>query len=101
MNKIEAAIDKSDYEIYNDFLNIKVDGHFLDEFLDDRRAGYELKGMVPTLLFWMEHSNEREIVWQRILPNPNESTVCPILMCPDDCDFSAQLLLLELQGQTI
>ena len=96
MNKIEATWDKSDYEIYDDFLNIKVDGTFIDELVDNSYPGNDYKGTVPTLLFWMEWENERQIVWDRILPKNNETTVCPILMCPDDCDFSCTIIVVRI-----
>lgn len=96
MNKIEATWDKSDYDIYDDFLNIKVDGTFIDELIDNLYPDNDIKGTVPTLLPWMELENEREIVWDRILPNDQETTVCPILMCPDDCDFSCTLLVARI-----
>ena len=96
MNKIEATWDKSDYEIYDDFLNIKIDGTFIDELVDKSYPGYDYKGTVPTLIFWMQLENERKIVWNRILPRNNETTVCPILMCPDDCDFSCTIIVARI-----
>ena len=103
MNSIKAILDKSDYEIFDDFLNFQVDGYWLDEKLDEIYPGNMYKGTVPTLLFWMEIEKEREIVWNRILPKVGQKTVCPILMCPDDCDFSCTLIDAEIEntGTTI
>jgi hypothetical protein len=103
MNSIKGILDKSDYEIYDDFLNFQVDGNWLDEKLDELYPGNMYKGTVPTLLFWMEIEKEREIVWDRILPDVGNKTICPILMCPDDADFSCTLINAEIEnnGTTI
>jgi hypothetical protein len=103
MNSIKGILDKSDFEIYGDFLNFQVDGYWLDEKLDELYPENDYKGIVPTLLFWMEIEKEREIVWERFLPEVGHRTICPILMCPDDCDFSCTLIVAEIEntGATI
>jgi hypothetical protein len=98
MNSIKGILDKSDYEIYDDFLNFQVDGYWLDEKLEEVYPGNMHKGIVPTLLFWMEIEKEREIVWNRILPNEGQKIICPILMCPDDADFSCTLIDAEIEN---
>lgn len=98
MNSIKGILDKSDYEIYDDFLNFQVDGYWLDEKLEEFYPGNMYKGTVPTLLFWMEIEKEREVVWNRILPDIGHKTICPILMCPDDCDFSCTLIDAEIEN---
>ncbi|MCR8556750.1 hypothetical protein KXD93_03820 [Mucilaginibacter sp. BJC16-A38] len=97
MNTIEAQIDKSNYEIYDDFLNIKIDGEWLDEKLDQFYPGEMYKGTIPTLLFAIEIDTESKIVWNRILPHLNTTSICPILMCPDDRDFSCTLIVAEIE----
>jgi hypothetical protein len=103
MNSIKGILDKSDYEIYDDFLNFQVDGYWLDEKLEELYPGNMYKGTVPTLLFWMEIEKEREVVWNRILPDKGQKAICPILMCPDDSDFSCTLVDAEIEntGTTI
>lgn len=96
MNKIEGLLDQSDYEGYLDFINFRVDGYWLDEKLGELYPDQWFKGMVPTLVYWMERNDEKEVVWQRILPNENEPSVCPILMCPDDADFSCTIIVAEI-----
>lgn len=98
MNAIKCLPDKSDYEIYDDYVNFQVDGYWLDEKLDKLYPGHLLKGTVPTLLFWMEIEQESEIVWNRILPDEGQKTICPILMCPDDADFSCTLIVAEIEN---
>ncbi|NCD70186.1 hypothetical protein [Mucilaginibacter agri] len=97
MNHIVAQIDESDYQIYSDFLNISLDGQFLDEYLEVLYPGEAYKGTIPTLLFSMEIEAESEVVWRRILPELNAKTVCPILMCPDDRDFSCTIVVAEIE----
>jgi len=103
MNSIKGILDKSDYEGYFDFLNFQIDGYWLDEKLEELYPDYSIKDNIPTLLFALESEKEQEIVWDRILPKENETTVCPILMCPDDCDFICTLIVAEIEncGSTI
>lgn len=98
MNKIEGIQDKSDYEDYWDFINFRIDGYWLDEKLDELYPENMYKGLIPTLIYWMEREEEKAVVWKRILPNENETTICPILMCPDDNDFSCILIVAEIRN---
>lgn len=43
------------------------------------------------------------MAWRRILPGENQTTICPILVCPDDNDFSCTLIVAEIRncGNTI
>lgn len=95
MNTIKVEIDKSEYGA-GDFANYRIDNFWLDEKLEELYPG--IGGTIPTLLFGMEIPKEKEIVQKRILPNNNETTICPILMCPDDCDFSCTLIVAEIQN---
>ena len=97
MNSIKAILDKSDYDNYVDYLNIQIDGNFLDEVLDQCMPDQMIKGLIPTLCFRMERDSENEIVWNRILPKLGEKRICPILMCPDDLDFSCTLITVEIE----
>ncbi len=103
MNSIKAIFDKSDYEIYDDFLNIKIDDYWLDEMIDSLYPQNSFKGLIPTLLPQLENQSEKDIILNRILPSVGQKTICPILMCPDDCDFSCTLIIAEIEntGQTI
>lgn len=98
MNKIEGIQDKSDYEDYGDFINFRIDGYWLDEKLEELYPENGYKGHIPTLLYCMEREDEKAIVWKRILPSVNETTICPILMCPDDNDFSCTLIVAEIRN---
>lgn len=98
MNKIEGIQDKSDYEDYWDFINYRIDGYWLDEKLDELYPNNMYDGLIPTLVYWMEREDEKAVVWKRILPNENETSICPILMCPDDNDFSCTLIVAEIKN---
>ena len=102
MNTIKAEIDKSDYGT-DDFPNLKIDNFWLDEKLEEVYPDNMYKGLYPTLLFAMEIEQERKVVWNRVLPKIGEITICPILMCPDDNDFSCTIILAEVEncGKTI
>jgi hypothetical protein len=96
MNKIDGFLDKSDYEGYYDFINFRIDNYWLDEKLEELYPNNMYKGLIPTLVGGMERKDEEEVVWKRILPNENETTICPILMCPDDNDFSCTIIVAEI-----
>jgi hypothetical protein len=99
MNKIEGIEDISDYEGYWNYVNYKIDGYWLDEKLEELYPGNMYKGLVPTLLDSMYREDEKAVVWKRILPDEFETTVCPILMCPDDNDFSCTIIVAEIRNR--
>lgn len=98
MNKIKGQFDKSDYEIYDDFINFRIDDHWLDEQMEALYPGQGYKGLIPTLDVGLYDEREKRIVWDSILPPKNEVTICPILMCPDDNDFSCTLIVAEIEN---
>ena len=84
---MKVEIDKSEYGA-DDFANYRIDTYQLDKKIDELYPDKFYGGTIPTLLFGLEIPKEREVVWKRILPEQNEVSVCPILMCPDDCDLN-------------
>lgn len=98
MNKIKGQLDKSDYEIYEDFINFRIDDYWLDEKIDELYPGQNYKGLIPTLDFGLFNKKERQIVWDNIFPKKGEVIICPILMCPDDNDFSCTLIVVEIEN---
>ncbi|MBK8634740.1 MAG: hypothetical protein IPN72_14700 [Saprospiraceae bacterium] len=88
MNKIEGIQDNSDYEDYWDFRNFRIDGYWLDEKLDELYPDKMYKGLNLTLVCWMEREDEKQLFGKEFCQTKNETTICPILMCPDDSDFS-------------
>jgi len=98
MNKIQGILDISDYEGNYECINFFIDDYWLDEKLDQLYPDHMYKGLIPTLSYWMNREDERDVVWNRIMPNENETAVCPILMCPDDLDFSCTIIVAEIQN---
>ncbi len=99
MNNIQGLLDKSDYDGYWDYINYRIDDYWLDEKLEEIYPDKMYKGLIPTLVEWIDREDEKSVVWKRILPNENESAICPILMCPDDNDFSCTLIVVEIINQ--
>lgn len=54
VNKIEGLLDKSDYEGYWGFINYFIDVYWLDEKIDELYPNNMYKGLIPTLVYWME-----------------------------------------------
>lgn len=98
MNNIKAEIQKSEYG-YIDYLQFIIDDEAIDEILEKEYPDNFYKGLVPTINSWMENNKEREVVWNRILPLENEVKNAPILMCPDDCDFSCTIIIAQIENK--
>ncbi|MCC6369716.1 MAG: hypothetical protein IT236_01795 [Bacteroidia bacterium] len=96
MNNIEALIQKGHSEGSTGHINFKIDDIWLDQELDTHFTNSAYHGLIPTLSFWLETEEEKQIVWNRILPDVGETLICPVLMCPDDCDFSCTLIVAEI-----
>ena len=94
MNKIEATYEKSEY-VNEPHLVLKVDGITLDEIVHKEYPDQMYKGLVPTLLDWLEDTKERKVVWERV--QSESKSVVPILMCPDDIDLWCTILNVEVQ----
>jgi hypothetical protein len=103
MNQIIARNATSEYSKGTEHLNIFIDEKPLDEIADNKKPDYKLKGLVPTLLDWLDNPNERKLVWERILPEEGQTTYVPVLMCPDDVDLSCTTIIAEAErkGETI
>jgi hypothetical protein len=101
MNKIETKKDKFDFKPPyggNEFLNIKIDGEWIDKKLNKLYPNNFIDGTISTLCFRLESEEEEKIVWERFLPTEKTSIICPILMCPDDCDFECTLIVAEIEN---
>ncbi|MDC8004827.1 hypothetical protein POV27_12255 [Aureisphaera galaxeae] len=103
MNKIRAEYHKTEYT-NGPHLVMMIDGVQLNKIAETIDYHGHLKGLVSTLLNgWLYNKNEEEVVWERIDLRPNEIKIVPILMCPDDCDFSCTVVVVEmkLDGDTV
>jgi hypothetical protein len=79
------------------FYDIAVDGLALEELLNKMFPTRGFTELVPTLLNWLEEDpRERAVVWRRVMPPSGEVSKLPILMCPEDLDFSGQIIVAEV-----
>lgn len=92
MNTIFTYQISSDLD---DYFQFHIDAIRLDEILENL-CGNDILGLYPTLSYWLDGEEEKRVVWSRILPKSNVS-VCPILMCPDDCDLFCVLVSVEIE----
>lgn len=94
MNKISAKYTKSEYskELH---LVIHIDDVALDKLLELHYPSEGFLGLVPTLLNWLTDEKERKIIWERIDDDCRQ--IVPILVCPDDLDFSCILINVDIQ----
>ncbi len=94
-DSISAKIIKSRYyDVMH--LHFFINDKELDELLEKADPGKNYLGLVPTLLSWLDEENERKFVWESAKLEENVSKIFPILMCPDDCDFSCTIILAEV-----
>jgi hypothetical protein len=95
MNAISAISHRSEYA-NEPHLAVAIDSVPLDVILSTAYPELHLKGLVPTLLDWLRDERERRIVWGRILPPLGQSSLAPVLMCPDDTDLYCTTVIAEV-----
>jgi hypothetical protein len=98
MNRIAAIRTRSRY-VPEEHLVIAIDGVPLDELLDAILPGWEVAGLVPSLLGWFEDAKDTATAWQRILPDVGCSGYAPLLICPDDLDYSCSVVMAEVVAE--
>jgi hypothetical protein len=97
MNKIQAEYKKTEFT-NGEHLVMMIDDVQLDKIIPSIDEEGHMTGLVSTLLNgWMDNENESDIVWDRIDLRPNEIKMVPLLMCPDDCDFSCTIIIAEMK----
>ncbi|WP_145035817.1 hypothetical protein [Paenibacillus sp. Y412MC10] len=85
---------KSEYTT-QEHLNILIDDKPLDILLHELYPDKLLLGLVPTIVEWLNSIDEVELVYSRFVSNQSPD-ILPILMCPDDCDFSCTIIVAEV-----
>lgn len=75
--------------------NILIDGTPIDILLHDLYPDRLFLGLVPTNVDWLDSNEEIECVSSRFQSDQNHINL-PILMCPDDCDFSCIIIVAEV-----
>lgn len=96
MNLIKAEMARTEY-VKNEHLMIFIDGEPLDKWLSVRLNNNDYLNLIPTWLGWLVNSKEQEYVWTKTRQCENETTILPILVCPDDLDFSCTVVVCEVK----
>lgn len=74
-----------------------LDGVTLDEWLAKQHQCDDIRysGLVPALGN-LSDPEEANLAWQRILPLPGQSTVAPLLICPEHLSFACVMVMAEV-----
>lgn len=103
MNKIKTTYHQTEYT-RAPHLVMEIDGNPLNKIIETVGYNGHMKGLIPTLLRgWMDNPREEEVVWDRLDLSSGSIKLVPILMCPDDCDFSCTVIIAEMNqtGNTV
>lgn len=99
MNHIKAVRGLSPHMGDIEHLSIYVDDKRLDEILSQKvQVGY--LGLIPAWLNYYDKAfvpsiKEQQYVWQQTQLS-DKPMVLPILLCPDDFDFSCTVIVVEV-----
>jgi hypothetical protein len=99
MNSIRAAMHQTRFAS-EPHLMIFIDDVPLSELLERLEPDIEAAGLVPAWLDWMLDDREQAVVWERMMPPAAGSVAMPILICPDDLDFSCSVVIADLEAET-
>ena len=94
-DRIEADLRTSRY-VDQKHLVVLVNGEPLDELLAASQGVGSLQGLVTTLDENLVDHDDRRLAWQRILPDIGETSLAPVLVCPDDLDFDCITVMAEV-----
>ena len=94
MDSIELRNYKTKYAAVEHPM-IFVNGFSLDELLSGHFKDESLVGLVPSIT-WLWDEEEQDLAVYRLTNETSESSIVPLLVCPDDCDFSCTVLLAEV-----
>jgi hypothetical protein len=85
---------KSEYTT-QEHLNILIDDKPLDIMLHELYSDKLFLGLIPTMVEWLDSLEEVELVYSRFVSDQSQ-VILPILMCPDDCDFTCTIIVAEV-----
>jgi nitrogen regulatory protein PII-like uncharacterized protein len=74
----------------NELLDVVIDEFYPDE---------EYLGLVPTFLPAFQNQEEYDLVMERALPPEGQSTLLPVLMCPEDLDLLCTVIVAKVKTQ--
>lgn len=86
---------KSKY-VSTDHPTILIDGIPLDILLNEIYLDGLLLGLIPTMVDWISMEDERGLVEHTYDMN-DDVKIMPVLMCPDDCDLSCTIIVVEVE----
>ena len=95
MNKIQVINKKSKFSGEIEHEIIVIDNTPLDEILHNYYPEDNILGLIPVIVDWLSDPREQKLVLNRFYSN-DESTMLPVLMCPDDCDLWCTIILVEV-----
>ena len=98
MNSIRAAMHQTRFAS-EPHLMIFIDDVPLGELLERIAPDIHPAGLVPAWLGWMIEDREQEVTWERMVPPAQGKARVPVLVCPDDLDFSCSLVVADLEAQ--
>lgn len=107
MNSIKALKYKARKEQYElqgtEFPNYQVDGFWLDEELEKKYPDQLINELIPSLLGKFDKNEVKDLVWSTIFPQPDQTTISPILTCNQGCGLSCTHVVAEIEntGQSI
>lgn len=98
MDKIHVRKGLSPHMGSIEHLSIYVNGKRLDEYVAER-INKEYLGLIPAWLYYYDSSfdgkKEKEYVWEQT-KLCHDTRILPILLCPDDFDFSCTVVIVEV-----
>jgi hypothetical protein len=96
LNSIQAKITTTQC-VHDEYLMIFVDEIRFDKWLANALDNNNYINLIPTWLGWLLDSKEQEYVWAKTHLCKSETTIVPILICPDDLDFSCTVVVCEVK----
>jgi len=83
--------------VNGEHLMIFVDNIRFDKWLCNKKDNNDYMNLIPAWLGWLFDPKEQEYVWAKTRLSESETTIVPILVCPDDLDFSCTVVVCEVR----
>lgn len=96
LNFIKAELTTTEY-VNGEHLMVFVDDVSLDKWLANKLDDKSYLGLIPTWLGWLINPKEQEYVWTTTKLCEAKTTIVPMLICPDDLDFSCTVVVCEVK----
>ncbi len=96
MDKVELKDHQSKYS-ERPYPMIYINGMSFDTLLDSLYPDQNLYGLVPAVT-WLWDDDQQALAIERFLSPVEASTFVPLLVCPDDADFSCTILIVEIEN---